>query len=170
MDLEPVIEKVDEEFADAIQDPEYHDFRERRPYKIPVDPEPEMMSSAVVDLENQNVKVRYEDQKTRENYTCVKHDPVNDVGIVEGDRVHEHRDTKICSTMYYLIDGEQVYRHTGTGYEESLQKRPVEVAKSFEDLYRQAMRVDNQENFTQEKETEGPEPVPPPENDEMFPE
>lgn len=170
MDLESVTEQVDEEFGDAIQNPEYHDFRERPPYKIPVDPEPQWMESAVVDLENQNVKVRYEDQKTRENYTCVKHDPINDVAIVEGDKVHDHRDTKVCSTMYYLVDGENIYRHTGTGYEQSLQKRPGEVANSFEDLYRQALREDNKENFTKETEKQGPKPVPPPENDEMFPE
>jgi len=170
VELETILENTREELSQAVKDPERYDFRERPPYKIPVHPEPEKMASAAIDLENQNVKVRYEDQKPRENYTCVKHDPINKVAIVEGDTVHDYRDTKICSTMYYLIDGENTWRHTDTGYEKSLQTRPREVAQNFEQLYRQALRENKKENFTQETCDQGLEPVPPPEKDEMFPE
>lgn len=172
MSLEKILDQVDEEFREAIEDPETFNFRQRNPYKQAVDPEPISMETAVVDLENQNIKVRYGMQSTRENYTCVKRDPETEVALVESNATHDMRDTRVNSRIHYLIHGDTVYRLENNGYEEAeLQKRPLEVADEYEKLYRKAMEIDNQEKSLQKtEEDQGPEPVPPPETDEMFPE
>lgn len=95
MEIENIMQQVDNEFGRAIQSPEDFDFREREPYKIAIpNPEYNRMETAVVDLENQNVQVRYEEHGSMESLTCVKHDQVNDAAIVESKINHEYRGGK----------------------------------------------------------------------------
>lgn len=170
MSLEKILNQVDEDFRKAIGDPERFNFREKNPYKQRVDPEPIGMETAVVDLENQNVKLRYGLQSMRENYTCVKHDPETETALVESNAKHDFRDKRVNSRIYYLIHEDDVYRLETTGYEKTeLQKRPLEAANEYEKLYREALKEDNREKTSQNKvKNHGPDPVPPPENDQMF--
>lgn len=170
--LKKILDQVDEEFREAIEDPESYNFRESNPYKQVIDPEPISMETAIIDLENQNAKVRYGLQSKRENYICVKRDPETEVALVESNATHYMRDTTVNSRIHYLIHGDEVYRLENTGYEKTeLQKRPLEVAKEYEKLYRKAMEIDSQEKTPVENTLDqGLEPVPPPEIDEMFPE
>lgn len=144
MEAEKILRQADEEFRKAARNPEAYEFSSRPPYKVTFTPEIPGMSTASVDLENMNVKVRYDDQEASENYNCVKHDLIDDVGLVEAKKNHDHRDVKLNSRMHYLIAGDQAFRYTRDGYEETLLERPVEMANSFEDLYRRALEEDNQ--------------------------
>lgn len=144
MEAEEILRQVDEDFQEAARNPESYDFSERSPYKVTFTPEHPEMSAASVDLENMNVKVSYEDQAPLENYNCVKHDPEAGLGLVEAKKNHEHRDVKVNSRVHYLVAEDQAFRHTREGYERIPLERPVEVANSFEELYRRALREDNE--------------------------
>lgn len=145
MEAEQILHQVDEEFRKAARNPENCDFSERPPYKVGFTPEHPEMSAASVDLENMNVKVSYEDQAPSENYNCVKHDPINDVGLVEAKKNHDYRGKKVNSRVHYIVTDTRAFRHTREGYEKTLIQRPVEVANSFEELYRRGMQEDNEQ-------------------------
>jgi hypothetical protein len=144
METEEILSQVDEEFKKAAKNPISYDFSQKPPYKVGFTPEHPEMSAASVDLENLNIKISYDDQSPLERYNCVKHDPEAGVGLVEAKKSHDHRGTKVNSQMHYLVAEDQAFRNTMDGYEETLLERPVEVANSFEELYRRALREDNE--------------------------
>lgn len=163
MDPTPILDKhLDEQ----IQDPYHYDFRDEARDEVTVEPDISEMTAAVVDLGNQNVKVSYEDLSARENFKCVEYDEEEQIGIVESNRVVEVDNKLERSRIYYAVEGEEVYRHTGTGLEETPLNRPLEVFESFEELYTKALAVD--EEAEKEKVDRSPDPVPPPEEDELF--
>jgi len=173
--IEKILEQVDREMERAIENPEAFDFREKTPYKVPIAPQHRDMDTGTVDLENQNVKVRYSLQNQRENYVCVKHIPdentgETDIALVESNSVQDIQGQRVTSRIHYLVDGDEIYRFTNKGYEQTLQTRPQELANQFEDLYRQAMEKDNQRQASQDKGSSKKvkQPVPPPEDGEMF--
>lgn len=163
------LNQVEGDMEEALRDPENFDMRRDDPDKVVVEPEPESMETGVFDLANSTAKVRYRIQSHRENYTCFKENPGDEIALVKSDAVHEYGDTKVVSSVYYVTDCGELYRHVEGSYEEAgLQTRPLEVASEFEDMYRKALEADVEEDREDEKPVNsGPEPVPPPE-DEMF--
>lgn len=173
--VEKILDQVDREVGQAIRDPEAFDFRQKDAYKVPLEPENSELHEAVVDLENQNVEVRYMFQSQRENYVCVKHIPDEDTGeneiaLVESNQIQDINGRRMSSTIHYLVDGDEIYKFQDGSYEETLQTRPIDAANQFTDLYTQALEKDNKKQASRRKGTSKKikKPVPPPEDDEMF--
>jgi len=168
MDLESILEEVDSEFGRAIQQPEDFGFRERTPYKVSLeDPEQEVFEVAVVDFENQNVKVSYISQRAGESYTCVKRDTGLGIAIVESTMNHVHEGGKPRSKGYYLVCEDDIRWKSNAGWEETVHERPINVVESYDDLYRQAVNIDQaSEDSQQDDQTvQITEPVPPPKDE-----
>lgn len=158
--------KSGRQLSEALSNPYDYDFRDESRDELTVEPDIPKMTAAVVDLGNQNVKVSYGDLSARENFNCVKYDKEKQIGIIESNRMVEIDNKLERSRIYYVVEGEKVYRHTGTGLEKTVLDRPLEVVESFEELYTEALAVD--EEAEKQEVDRSPDPVPPPEKDELF--
>lgn len=168
MEIKDVLDKVDKEFRRAIKDPEGFEFSERDPYFVEItEPEHYSIEEAVVDLENQNVQVRYKIQEEEEYNKCVMHEPTEDIALVESKANHQFNGRTVNSTNYYLVNGGEVYARTGFGWEETIQDRPLVLVDRFDEFYRQAIEIDNEiKSDLNESTTQNGPTVPPP--DEGF--
>ena len=169
MDIDNIRERVDREFRRAINNPDDFNFSERDPYIVEVnEPEHHMFEEANVDLENQNVQVNYTLQDEEENNTCVMYEPTEEIALIKSEAIHGLDGKTVTSTSYYLIDGDDVYTQSGLGWEETIQDRPLTLVERFDELYKQAIEIDNElKTDLKESQSEtGPKPVPPP--DESF--
>jgi hypothetical protein len=135
---------ADERLREQIQDPYHYDFRDQPSDKVIIEPDIPDMTSAVVDIGNQNVKVSYEGLSPGEYFNCVEHDEESQVVIVESERKVEIEGRFEYSKTYYIVNDEEAYRHTGTGLKESSLEKPVEVAHSFQELISKALEQNNE--------------------------
>lgn len=168
--IDEILEQAEGDVLEALTDPEDFDMRRDDPEKVVVDPEPSRMETGIFDLANSTAKVRYSEQSYRENYTCFKENPEDELAFVKSDAVHDYGGTKTASSIYYVVNGEELYRITEDGIKKAnAQSRPLEVAGEFKDMYRKALESEDvEESRGEEKPVNySREPVPPPE-DEVF--
>lgn len=156
-----MLENCSQDLKEAVEDPEAFNFRRKDPDIRTVIPEKEKIDAVEVDVANRNVRIRYDYQKPEERWVCVRKDNENSVSIVENYSTFDYRDTKITSKTHYLVNKDQVYLGKPQGYIDTVNKRPLDVANLFEDMYRKAVEQEvTEENQDLNRRLD---PVPPPE-------
>lgn len=159
--IEEILENCSQDMKEAVEDPEAFNFRRKDPDIRTVLPETEKIDAVEVDVSNRNVRINYNYQEPEERWICVRKDNENSVSIIENYSTFDYRDTKVTSKTHYLVKEEKVHLGKPQGYVETVNKRPLDVAKRFEDMYRKAV----EQEVTEENQeySRGLDPVPPPE-------
>lgn len=169
-----ILDGANQEIQEALTEPQEYDFRQKEPTEdeeINVTPDHHGMRAATVDLANDNIHLRYNVQSNREKYVAVMAE--QDFSLIESTAVYNINNRSGTSTMYYLVTDDETFLHDNS-WETTFNTRPREVAEEAPEIYRQALEgegVDEDEiSWGNDTEDHSPDPVPPPENDEMFPE
>ncbi|WP_414838300.1 hypothetical protein ACK3SF_02760 [Candidatus Nanosalina sp. VS9-1] len=164
-----LLEEVPEGLEEALVDPDGYNFRPESYDQEILYPDHMSVRVSVVDLENDNVQIRYNTQVGREKYTAVLME--DEFTLVESTATVTIDNVSSESDLYYLVTDEDVFLHEGRKFSESKNTAVKEVAELSEKFYQQALEERKEQSQSQaDEEFSGPDPVPPPENDEMFPE
>lgn len=159
IDVVELLEEPSEELERQLRDPHTAYFRQEIKPKVEIEPDHYGVKRAEADLSNGNVKVWYTTQHGGDRYRTVISEP--EISLVESQAFINAGEFRGTSKLYYAVLDDQVLLHDSEGlnYEETFNPRVREVAEITPELYRQAEEA---------WENASPDPVPPPENDEML--
>lgn len=160
IDVVKLLEEPSEKLERQLRDPHNAYFRrETKPRVEKIEPDHYGIEKAEADLSNGNVKVWYTTQHGADRYRTVISEP--EVSLVESQAFIDAGEFRGTSKLYYAVLDNQVLLHdrNSRSYRETFNPRVKEVAEITPELYEEA---------EQASEEASPDPVPPPENDEMF--
>lgn len=152
-----LLEEPSEDLKKQLTEPYKSDFVETESRTVEIEPEQNDIDKIKVDVANNNIDFFYTFRSSNERYRVVVSEP--DISMVESKTYVNAGEAFIGSSkLYYAVLDEQVFlRDPGwQGYEKVDNPFVMETAELAPGFYEQGI------------EKYGPDPVPPPENDEIF--
>lgn len=129
--------ELDEEM---LENPESFDFRPVEDVSdediINIAPDNPWMDSAEIDLENENVEVRFSTQDNREKYAAVHLD--DEFSLIESKNSVAINGVVSETRIYYLVTDGDVFMYDGD-WIETTKQRPLEIAREIPSIYEKAL-------------------------------